>query len=112
MTDDYQRDLFDPPLGTPEQQRRFVEFDEAHPEVWEMFVRFTHDRIRRGFEHYSSDAILHRIRWETAVSMGDESEFKLNNNFTPYYARKFHRVFPQHDGFFRTRRSRFDREAA
>ena len=35
----------------------------------------------RGIEHFSADAILHRIRWEFHVERGD-SEYKVNNNYS------------------------------
>lgn len=69
-----------------------------------MFVRFTRDRIGRGFDHYSSDAIFHRIRWESSKpSYKEGEEFKLNDHHTAFYARRFMRMYPQHAGFFRTR---------
>jgi hypothetical protein len=100
-----QFDLFD------RREARFAEFDAANPDVWRLFERFTLELIRRGFEHYSSDAVLHRVRWETAVSAKDGT-FKIDNNWTPYFARKFHSHYPQYAGFFRTRLSKFDAEAA
>ena len=86
-------------------------FHNKHPEVWKLFVEFTHDVIRAGFKNYSANAIFERIRWEVdVVSMrsvvtegANRKPFKLNNNYRAYYARRFHRMYPQHDGFFRTR---------
>ena len=84
--------------------RLAVEFDKEHPEVWEMFVFFTFDRMKLGFQHYSADAIFHRIRWETAKPEYEKgAEFKLNDHYTAFYARWFHNSYPEHDGFFRTR---------
>ncbi len=100
-----------PPLGAIGEETRFEKFDRAYPEIWRLFVVFTLDRIEKGFEHYSSDAIVHRIRWETDASVDDGFGFKINDHFTAYYARKFHDDYPEHKGFFRTRHSRFDREA-
>jgi hypothetical protein len=84
-------------------RQRCAEFHKKHPEVWELFVKFTFDRISRGFEHYSADAIFHRIRWETATPTRDDGDFKLNDHYTAFYARRFHAVHPEHHGFFRTR---------
>jgi hypothetical protein len=78
------------------------------PMAWRLFQRFTLELIERGFVHYSSDAVLHRVRWETAVTTTDNSGFKVNNDLTPLYARMFHETYPAHAGFFRTRISRFD----
>ncbi len=82
----------------------FTKFDREHPEVWRLFSRYTFDRLRRGYKHYSADAVMHRVRWETGA--GDPSKkdgFKINNNHVAFYARKFHEMFPQHVGFFRNR---------
>lgn len=88
-------------------------FHKAHPEVWAMFERFTLERISRGFQHYSARAIWHRIRWEMAKpDYQPGEEFKLNNNHTPFYARRFHRLHPKHADFFHTRRQISDDDDA
>ena len=28
------------------------------------------------------------------------TQFKINNNYAPYYSRRFMKMYPQHDGFF------------
>ena len=89
---------------------RFAIVDAENPRIWELFVNFTIVMIQRGFENYSARAVMHRVRWETNMELGDNSDFKINNNWTPYYARKFHSQFPQHEGFFRNRISRADKE--
>lgn len=91
---------------------RFAAIDAANPEMWHLFERFAWVMIRRGFSHYSARAVLHRVRWETATPLEDASQYKINNNWSPYYARKFHRVYPKYDGFFRNRTSRADESDA
>lgn len=77
-------------------------FHKANPRVYDLFKRFTFQVIRAGHQHYSADAVCHRIRWHTSVeTQGDD--FKINNNYAAYYARLFMVEHPQHDGFFRTR---------
>jgi hypothetical protein len=78
-----------------------------NPEIWNLFVRFTFDAINAGHRNYSADAVLHRVRWETSVA-SKGAEFKCNNNWTAFYARKFHKLYPQHKGFFRLRVSKAD----
>jgi len=81
-----------------------TKFHNEHPEVWDLFVRFTREKIDRGFKHYSARGIFHRIRWETDKPTYEEGlEFKLNDHHSPFYARRFHKVYPQYDGFFHTR---------
>jgi hypothetical protein len=81
-----------------------VAFHEAHPRVWLLFLRFTFDRIDKGYKAYSVNAIFERIRWETGEAQVDpEQEFKLNNNHRAFYARAFMHRNPSFAGFFRTR---------
>lgn len=88
----------------------FRRFDRANPEIWRLFKRFTFDKIRDGFRHYGARDVIHRIRWETAVVEKSDSGLKINNDWSPYYARKFHETFPHYDGFFRLRGSRADND--
>ena len=68
-----------------------------------MFVRFTIEMIGRGFGNYSCNAIFERIRWEKDAGGDGTTQFKLNNNYRALYARRFMKMFPKHEGFFRTR---------
>lgn len=102
-------DLFSWRAAASAEQAAFAQFDREHPEVWRLFERFTLDLIARGWSHYSADAVLHRVRWETDAGAEPGSEtFKINNNWTAHYARKFRRAHPAHAGFFRLRRSQAD----
>lgn len=78
------------------------EFHRKHPEVWQLFVRFTFDRVSHGFKHYSADAIMHRVRWETSGGDSERSGdgFKINDHFVTFYARRFARLYPEHEEFF------------
>lgn len=87
-----------------ELRKDWLAFHKARPEVWKQFCEFTFDRIKRGFQNYSSDAIFHRVRWEMAIpAYRKGKEFKLNDHYTAFYSRAFMETFPEHDGFFRTR---------
>ncbi len=87
-----------------EMRMQVTAFHEQHPDVWDLFTQFTFDRIHRGFRHYSVNAIFERIRWEVDNAGGDgKAQFKLNNNYRAFYARRFMKMHPQHEGFFRTR---------
>ena len=80
---------------------KWWQYHNENPEVYELFKRFTYEVIARGHDQYSSKAIFERIRWHTDVETTDE-EFKISNNYTPYYARLFMYEHPEHQGFFRT----------
>ena len=83
-------------------KRTWWSWHKANPEVYELFKKFTWQVIGAGHKNYSSKAIFERIRWHTDVETGGDP-FKINNNYTAYYARLFMVDHPEYDGFFRTR---------
>jgi len=83
-----------------EEAKHFI---EENPQVWDMFVSFTFDAMKGGLQKYSAYAIFERLRWEMDVVQKRNGKFKLNNNFRPYFARRFMEMFPEHTGFFETR---------
>ena len=97
-----QSTLFDTPAKT-ELQEKFEQFDRDNPKVWKLFQNFAFRAIRKGFNHYGAKTIFEAIRFHCDIFTTD-TDFKLNNNYTAYYARKFHRVYPHYDGFFETRK--------
>lgn len=83
-------------------RQRFEAFDRDHPEVYELFRRFALEARFAGHEHFSADAICHRIRWETSVVTRGEA-FKINNNYTAFFARKLMAEDRRFAEFFRVR---------
>ena len=95
-------------------QEQFEAFDRDNPQVWDLFVRYTDRAIAAGLSHYSSDAVLHRLRWHTNVDTRgagevDGKQLKINNNYSAYFARKYAARFPEHAGFFQIRNLSSDR---
>lgn len=87
-----------------EIDQKAAAFSKEHPNVSKLFIKFTLEAIARGFKNYSAYAIFERIRWETDEADSDgKSTFKLNNNYRPWFSRRFMERYPQHAGFFRTR---------
>lgn len=87
-----------------------TEFDKYHrenPAIFQMFSRFAFEAIGKGRKHIGANAIIERMRWETMIEGNDD--FKVNNNYAPFYARLFMRVNPEHSGIFEIRKSRADR---
>ena len=85
----------------------FDTFDRENPHIWRLFCRFTMNLIAVGWKHYSARTVIHRIRWHVDTQTNDPC-FKINNNHSPFYARKFMAQYPQHDGFFHTRDAEAD----
>src|SRR5262249_48363373 len=94
---------------TRQQQmfNRFKKFHAENPRVWKLFERFALELINtRKFEHYSSDAIVQRIRWHVALETREDApydEIKIGDHYRAYYARMFHVAHPEHAGFFRNK---------
>ncbi len=77
---------------------------KAHPEVYERFRQIAFDLLRNGHKHYSADGILHVIRFElNRVIANPKDQYRINNNFSAYYARYFIHMYPEYEGFFETR---------
>ena len=75
-------------------------------DVCDTFERFARELLDEGFERYSADAILHRVRWHWQIERGDRG-FKVNNNWSAPLARWFVARYPHHSEFFamRTRKA-------
>ena len=86
-----------------EMREQVNEFHHQNQDVWRLFCGFTFDLIELGYKNYSAKAVFERIRWEKDTGGDGVNQFKLNNNYTAFYGRRFMRVYPEHDGFFRTR---------
>lgn len=74
--------------------------------IKQAFDALTLELISMGINKYSSDAILHRIRWHHQIERNDP-EFRCNNDWTPYLARMFVEEHPEHAKFFEFRHARY-----
>lgn len=86
-----------------------VGFDNYHnqnPEIYTEFKRFTFELICAGRQYISADMVMHRVRFESEIR--GKGQFKCNNNFVAGYARLFMLEYPEHEGIFRTRKSKED----
>lgn len=94
-------------------ESRFDEYDKLNPEVWSLFIHYAFQAYFSGLSRISSSMIIDRIRWErNVVTRGDEV-FKINDQFTAYYARKFREAHPDRADMFTTRALRsHERKAA
>lgn len=76
-------------------------YDRLNPQIWEYFKLFSLQMLNKGYKRIGSKMIFERIRWETMIT-GDGT-FKVNNNYTPYYSRKFELYYPEYEGVFSKR---------
>ena len=90
------------------KQELFCSYDQEYPEIWKEFEKTTLKTLQKGFKNYSAKGIFEIIRWHTGVGTDGKDVYKVNNNFTAFYARKFAKEHPEHKEFFRTRKSKYD----
>lgn len=76
-------------------------------DVYILFATVTFQVIEAGHAHYSARAVIDRMRWHMIIERGDR-EFKCPNEWTVVLSRWFHARYPEHDGFFKIRRSSID----
>jgi len=81
---------------------KFANYDANNPAIYEGFIKYSLELIKAGKTKISAYLIFERMRWEAAISVNLDG-YKLNNNFRPYYARKFMEEFPQYAGYFTLR---------
>lgn len=107
-------DLFDEdaaPLSDvphpPSLAESFRDFDEKNPHVWRLFERCALELASRGLT-FGSKAVYEDMRWEMqfGTTEADEGSFKLNNNYTAFYARKFQAAYPQFAELVKTRKQK------
>lgn len=75
-----------------------------HREVMDQFETKTLELIKLGHKRFSQDAILHHIRYQiNSVRLDEREQFKINNNWSAYYARYFIHLYPEFKNFFELR---------
>jgi hypothetical protein len=90
------------PAAGETMAERFVEFHRLNPQVYVAIVDIARDLVALGFAKCGMKMIFERLRWLSAIeTKGDE--FKLNNNYTSFYARLVMEAEPDLAGFFETR---------
>lgn len=92
--------------GHPEsrQVKQWKKFHHENPKFYALFVRFSLQAVNAGRKRFSARTVIHRIRWYTTIDTQGDA-YKVNNNWSPFYARLFEHDFPEHDGFFEMRSS-------
>jgi hypothetical protein len=106
-----QPDLFSPPLSPltpvhPEHDEslaeRFARFHAENPQVHAAIGAVVSDLRAHGVRRFGMKAIFERLRWlYTIQTRGDD--FKLNNNYTAFYARLLVAERPELSAFFEIR---------
>ena len=91
-------------FGEDPRIEKFKEFHRANPHVYKLFCRFALEAtIRR--DRFSARTVVHRLRWYTNIETKDVDGIKVNDHWSPFYARMFEADYPVHKGFFEHRKA-------
>ncbi len=80
----------------------FEQHLQDNPHIYPMFEKFTLEAAQYR-KHFSAQAVIERIRWDTAIRENG-SDFKISHNWRAFYAKKFEDDYPKYKGFFRLRK--------
>lgn len=87
---------------------RFTEFHRNNPGVYQALVRLAREWIASTGQHkLGIKALYERARWEIVITTG-ATDFKLNNDYTAYYARLIMTQEPDLADMFNLRKSAAD----
>jgi hypothetical protein len=84
-------------------RQQFEQFHAANPQVYDKLVELARKVRARGFTQYSLYALYNVARWHFTIEQDGSEEFKLNNNYQPYYARLLMTREPDLFGLFQLR---------
>jgi hypothetical protein len=88
---------------------RFEAFHNENQHVYMALRRRALAAKEKGVKHYGIAALFEVLRFSALMTTGDE--WKLNNSYRAFYARKLMAEVPELDGFFEIRTSMADKEA-
>lgn len=96
----------------PSIAEQFATFNDENPAVYAALVRLAREWVASTGRHkLGIKTLFERTRWEIAMTTTDP-DFKLNNNFTAYYARLIMLREPDLAEMFTLRRSAADEQIA
>jgi len=85
-------------------QTKFNEFHSNNPHIFDELVKLALALKERGHNQYSIQGLFEVLRYRKAIKTADShSQYKLNNNYKPYYARMIMQRFAFFKGFFELR---------
>jgi hypothetical protein len=85
---------------------KFPKYHMDNPHIYDAFKKYTMQLINAGRKYAGAKAIIERMRWDSWTRGNDA--YKINNNYAPLYTRMFENEYPEHNNFFRKRKSIFD----
>lgn len=89
--------------SNPEIPIGFVLWVGDNIAIWEAFEAEALKVVNLGQRHYSARTIIHFLRHHSVLAETSESQWKINDHHSPYLARLFAMVHPQHADLFEYR---------
>lgn len=87
---------------------RFEVFHDANPHVYVVLVRLAREWMERTGRHkLGMKSLYERARWDLAIAT-NSPDFRLNNDFTPFYSRLLMAEHPDLADLFDLRSSEAD----
>ena len=83
---------------------KFDEFHRLNPQVYAALESMAREMVNRGRSKIGIKMLFEVLRWNYYMQTNDpNSDFKINNNYAPYYARLILQNHPEWDGIFELR---------
>lgn len=95
--------------GGRDLEQEFLDFHRSNPQVYEGLRRLALQLKRRGRRQYGIKSLIEALRWHQAMETTDP-DYKLNNNWSSFYARLLMESEPELDGFFELRTQTWRRQ--
>lgn len=95
-----------PGLEPRERFERFKQFHRDNPQVFRLFRQFAEEALHAR-QKVGARAIWERMRWYACIET-TSTDYRLNDHYTPYFARLLMLTDDRFAGFFETRDGRFD----
>ena len=93
-------------METRSMADRFAKYDRENPQVYAVLRKLALQARRAGRSRLGMKMLWEVARWQLSLSAADDSPFRLNNNYTAFYARKLMREEPELAGMFELRAQR------
>lgn len=88
-------------------REKFEKFDKENPHVYKKLVDIAFIAKKSGIKKLSTKLLFEKLRWDYMVSTTHpDDEFRLNNSYTSFYARKIMKENPKLQGLFEIREKR------
>lgn len=88
-------------------KEKFEKYHADNPHLYTLFERYAIEAVVAGASRISARLISERIRWECVLerrTIGDR--YKINDHYTPCYARMFMEKYPAYNTLFRMKKER------